>query len=107
MNHHKIHTKSKDHVAKTLAEFGIEHRIVNRFEYNQEQIEWADVIITTGGDGTFLMAASKIFNKDKLVIGINSDPSRSVGYLCLQPNYSTNFKPALEKLGISNKICYF
>lgn len=48
------------------------------------------------------MAASKIFRKDKLVIGINSDPSRSVGYLCLQPNYSTNFKPALEKLASGN-----
>lgn len=98
LNHHNIHTKSKQHVAKTLSEFGIEYRIVNRFEYSQEQIDWADVIITTGGDGTFLMAASKIFSKDKLVIGINSDPSRSVGYLCLPPSYSVNFRAALEKL---------
>ena len=100
--HHNIHTRSRDHVKQILEDGGIEVRVVNRFQYNEEQIDWADVIITAGGDGTFLMAASKIFTKSKPVIGINSDPSRSVGYLCLDPAYSLNFRPALERLQSGN-----
>lgn len=57
-------------------EKGIETKVVNRFDYSDANIEWADVILTTGGDGTFLMAASKIHSQNKPLIGINSDPSR-------------------------------
>jgi NAD+ kinase len=96
--HHSIHSRSRDHVRQVLEEAGAEVRVVNRFEYNEEQIDWADVIITAGGDGTFLMAASKIFSSNKPVIGINSDPSRSVGYLCLDPSYSMDFRSALDRL---------
>ena len=39
---------------------------------------WADMVVTTGGDGTFLMGSSKILNRGKPVIGINTDPTRSV-----------------------------
>lgn len=85
-----------------LEEAGIKVRVVNRFQYNDEQIDWADVIITAGGDGTFLMAASKIYSKNKPVIGINSDPSRSVGYLCLDPEYSMDFGSALLRLYAGN-----
>jgi len=58
----------------------------------------ADVIFTTGGDGTFLAAASLISSPNKTVIGINSDPSRSVCYLCLPQPYSSNLNPTLDKL---------
>ena len=44
--------------------------------FTSDVIEWADVIFTAGGDGTFLDAASKILTKDKPVIGINTDPIR-------------------------------
>ncbi|KAG0430628.1 hypothetical protein HPB47_022525 [Ixodes persulcatus] len=76
VHHHKIHTKNRELVVNTLRENGIETRLVDRFDYTDSNIDWADVIITTGGDGTFLMAASKIHSRDKPVIGINSDPSR-------------------------------
>ncbi len=36
-----------------------------------------------GGDGAFLMAASKVLNPSKPIVGFNTDPSRSEGYLCL------------------------
>ena len=67
-----------------------------RFEYNDEVVKWADVIVTTGGDGTFLMGASKILNKGKPVIGINTDPARSEGHLCLPKHYSFNIKVIWE-----------
>ena len=57
-------------------EHGIETRVYQRPAFNNDVIEWADVIFTAGGDGTFLDAASKILTKDKPVIGINTDPIR-------------------------------
>lgn len=83
---------------RALEARGIETKVVNRFEYNEEAISWADVILTCGGDGTFLMAASKVIDNKKPVIGINSDPSRSVGYLCLPTRYSEHFDDALQML---------
>jgi len=76
--------------------------MVNRFELNKAAIDWADVIFTTGGDGTFLMAASRIVSSDKPLIGINSDPSRSVGYLCLPQPYSTDLEKTLDRLCSGN-----
>ena len=45
-------------------------------------------MFTTGGDGTFLLGASKILSRDKPVIGFNTDPTRSEGHLCLPKRYS-------------------
>ena len=39
-----------------------------------------DLVVTVGGDGTFLEAAQKV--KKQLIIGVNSDPSWSVGRFC-------------------------
>ena len=52
----------------------------------------------TGGDGTFLLASSRIRDNSKPVIGFNSDPSRSEGHLCLPKKYSANIRRAVEKL---------
>ncbi|OQR68661.1 NAD kinase domain-containing protein 1-like, partial [Tropilaelaps mercedesae] len=98
LHHHNIHTKNRDLVVNTLRNAGLETRLVDRFDYTDANVEWADVIFTTGGDGTFLMAASKIRSRDKSVIGINSDPSRSVGYLCLPGHCTEDFPKALQKL---------
>lgn len=102
IRHHEIHKKNQEIVADTLQKNGFETKIVNRFEYNDDNIKWADVIFTTGGDGTFLMAASKIHSREKPVIGINSDPSRSLGYLCLPRKYTDDFPQAIEKLKSGN-----
>ena len=39
------------------------------------------MVVTTGGDGTFLMGSSKILNRGKPVIGINTDPTRLTFYI--------------------------
>ncbi|KAG1714008.1 NAD kinase 2, mitochondrial [Nymphon striatum] len=93
IHHHSIHMKNRDSVIDAL------RYSINLYLITQtENIEWADVVFTTGGDGTFLMAASKIINKEKPVIGVNSDPSRSIGYLCLPAKYTNKFEEALKKL---------
>ncbi|VDP48546.1 unnamed protein product [Echinostoma caproni] len=42
--------------------------------YTVDSVNWADVIFTAGGDGTFLLGAHKIRNRDKLIVGLNTDP---------------------------------
>jgi len=97
-HHHNIHKALEVGVAETLEDSGIETKIVKRFEYNDDVVKWADMIVTTGGDGTFLMGASKILNRSKPVIGINTDPTRSEGHLCLPKHFSFNIKEAVELL---------
>lgn len=43
-----------------------------------------------------LLVASKVFSKDKPVVGVNTDPERSEGHLCLPVRYT--FPEALQKL---------
>ncbi|CAG7629566.1 unnamed protein product [Allacma fusca] len=96
--HHYIHKGCESRVEKCFQEFGTETRLVNRLNYNDECIEWADLIVTTGGDGTFLMAASRIPDQSIPVIGFNSDPTRSEGHLCLPKNYSVNIREAIKNI---------
>ncbi|XP_047425197.1 NAD kinase 2, mitochondrial isoform X2 [Mugil cephalus] len=77
---------------------GIDVRVVKRGEYDEEVVRWADAIISAGGDGTMLLVASKVFSKDKPVVGVNTDPERSEGHLCLPVRYTRAFPEALEKL---------
>ncbi|XP_015244784.1 PREDICTED: NAD kinase 2, mitochondrial isoform X4 [Cyprinodon variegatus] len=45
-----------------------------------------------------LLVASKVLNKDKPVVGVNTDPERSEGHLCLPVRYTRAFPEALDKL---------
>ncbi|KAJ9573650.1 hypothetical protein L9F63_008991, partial [Diploptera punctata] len=93
-----LHKEFEKTVVQALYECGIEARTVKRAEYTQDNIDWADIIIPTGGDGTFLLAASRIWGNQKPVVGFNSDPSKSEGFLCLPVKYSTNVTEAIKKL---------
>ncbi len=53
-----------------------------------------DLIITVGGDGTFLEAARHV--KEGVVWGVNSDPTWSVGRFC--SGNPKNFKELLDKI---------
>uniref|UniRef100_A0A674HEY1 NAD kinase 2, mitochondrial n=1 Tax=Taeniopygia guttata TaxID=59729 RepID=A0A674HEY1_TAEGU len=98
LERHRIHTKNVEHVVDSLRNERIEVRLVKRREYNEETVRWADAVISAGGDGTMLLAASKVFDKFKPVIGINTDPERSEGHLCLPVRYTHSFPEALQKL---------
>ncbi|KAJ0012773.1 hypothetical protein NQD34_017107 [Periophthalmus magnuspinnatus] len=98
LERHNIHTNNVEHVVKSLRKEGIEVRVVKRGEYNEEVVRWADAIISAGGDGTMLLVASKVLSKDKPVVGVNTDPERSEGHLCLPVRYTHAFPEALQKL---------
>ncbi|XP_075680246.1 NAD kinase 2, mitochondrial isoform X2 [Dermatophagoides pteronyssinus] len=105
--HHKIHSTNREHIVKCLQQRNIECRVVNRFGYTRELIDWSDMIITSGGDGTYLLAANQISNNNKPLIGVNSDPSRSIGHLCLDRRYSNRFDLALDAILTGKFEWYF
>uniref|UniRef100_UPI0037E9765E NAD kinase 2, mitochondrial n=1 Tax=Semicossyphus pulcher TaxID=241346 RepID=UPI0037E9765E len=98
LERHNIHTNNVEHIVKCLRKEGIDVRVVKRGEYDEEVVRWADAIISAGGDGTMLLVASKVLSKDKPVVGVNTDPERSEGHLCLPVRYTRAFPEALQKL---------
>ncbi|XP_044877660.1 NAD kinase 2, mitochondrial isoform X2 [Mauremys mutica] len=97
LERHYIHTKNVEHVVDSLRNEQIEVRLVKRREYDEDTVRWADAVISAGGDGTMLLAASKVFDRFKPVIGVNTDPERSEGHLCLPVRYTHSFPEALQK----------
>uniref|UniRef100_A0A915NWE7 NAD(+) kinase n=1 Tax=Meloidogyne floridensis TaxID=298350 RepID=A0A915NWE7_9BILA len=61
-------------ISKELERHNIEYRVVKRRQYSDEFVDWGDLIISAGGDGTFLTAAKRVINSNKPVIE---------GFLCL------------------------
>ncbi|KAM4050895.1 NAD kinase 2, mitochondrial isoform 2-T2 [Anomaloglossus baeobatrachus] len=98
LQRHNIHSENVEHVVQSLRNEGIDVRVVKRREYDEETVRWADAVISAGGDGTMLLAASKVLDKCKPVIGVNTDPERSEGHLCLPVRYTRSFPEALHKL---------
>lgn len=99
LNHyHQVHKIFVEKITNVLARMGIDFEIVNRLTISPEKVDEFDAVIPVGGDGTFLMAASHVLDCRKPVIGFNSNPNRSEGYLCLPSKYSSNIEDALFKL---------
>ncbi|KTG06971.1 hypothetical protein cypCar_00004384 [Cyprinus carpio] len=98
LERHNLHTFNVGQIVDSLQKEGIEVRIVKRGEYDEDTVRWADAIISAGGDGTMLLVASKVYDKNKPVLGVNTDPERSEGHLCLPVHYTHAFSEALQKL---------
>lgn len=100
LERHETHYKCLELMKQSLLQHGIETKVYQRPTFTNEVLDWADVIFTAGGDGTFLDAASKILTRDKPVIGVNTDPTRSEGRLCLPKEEfsATHFEAALRRL---------
>ena len=65
---------------------------------NKRHVEWADLFISAGGDGTFLNVASQL-EGGKLLIGLNTDPERSVGHLCARSRFGySNLKYVIKQI---------
>ncbi|EFP04543.1 hypothetical protein CRE_31199 [Caenorhabditis remanei] len=68
-------------IANDLSTAGISARVVTRQQLEQ-YLPDTDLVISAGGDGTFLAAASGISDQTP-IIGINTDPIGSEGHLCV------------------------
>lgn len=95
-NAHDAHYKTLKFVSKILLTGGL------NFDecYRGKNIDFSpyDLIITVGGDGTFLEAARK--SSRQILLGVNSSPIHSVGRLCAA--HIDNFEFYLNKI-ISGK----
>lgn len=76
---YRAHSRALRQVKGTLKAHGIFFKAVSRVKpYNYAPF---DGIITVGGDGTFL-AAARHLRPNQWILGVNSDPARSVGHFC-------------------------
>lgn len=78
---HLRHQKSVDKVLETLKSLDFLVSIVDGPEKNFKVPSTTKMVITVGGDGTLLSASHKIPCGIPL-LGVNSDPKTSRGYLC-------------------------
>lgn len=85
-------------VVKVLNKLNIEWKKVDRSSISRSDVVWADLILPIGGDGTFLLAANLIFDNKTPIIGINSYPINSEGYLMLPSYYTKNISQIFKLL---------
>ncbi|XP_066603974.1 NAD kinase 2, mitochondrial-like [Prorops nasuta] len=95
---HMITKDVETRLVNTLKKMNIEYRVVNRCSLNKASFAWADLIVPVGGDGTFLLASNLINDNKKPIVGINSYPKRSEGFLMLPPKYTTDLSSIFEML---------
>jgi NAD+ kinase len=85
---HRAHTQSLAEIQSYLNSRGCTVHMTNRESFSEEDVHWADLLIAAGGDGNFLFTASKVHSPDKLLVGVNTDPYKSEGFLCLNSGLS-------------------
>lgn len=101
---HNVHKNFEKRIAKSFQNVGCDVKLVNRTSLTKDAIEWADVLVPVGGDGTFLLAAgraSPLFAKSQQkipIVGFNSDPKHSEGRLMLPKRYSECPEDAVSKI---------
>lgn len=100
--YHNLHKAVEHKVVDCFRANGVEVKLVNRLTINPELLRWTDILVPVGGDGTFLLAASRaspLFIENSVpIVGFNSDPMRSEGRLMLPKQYSTDVQDAVKKL---------
>jgi NAD kinase len=75
----KTHLDTIESVKKILEEEKCDFAFIDAENIDEKALENYDLIITLGGDGTFVKASNYI--KNQLILGINSDPQTSEGAL--------------------------
>lgn len=76
---HEAHVRTLAAVKESLAQAGLRYRTCYRARLTAQETEGC-LVVSVGGDGTLLDASHRL--SDATVLGVNSDPARSVGFLC-------------------------
>lgn len=77
---HEAHVRSIDAVERDLRRAGVEFRLASSPPDGTGDRWRPDLVVSVGGDGTFLEAAR--LARTTPILGINSDPARSTGRFC-------------------------
>ena len=75
---HAIHTAALERVVHALRRLGVEFDLAYRADL--KVTKRYDLVVSVGGDGTFLQAARSIARTP--ILGVNSDPARSEAVFC-------------------------
>lgn len=91
---HDRHYKSLEMIQGVLDRYPIDYHV--RARGSKIDFSIYHLVITVGGDGTFLEAARGM--KTQLILGVNSDPQSSIGRFCscMPENFEKIFKKFLE-----------
>jgi len=89
---HDEHYSTVEHVEKVLKKYGL--RYDKRTRGAAIPYKRYDLIVTLGGDGSFLEAAKNV--KDQVMLGVNSAPSFSIGKLCMVNR--ANFERIVQRI---------
>jgi NAD+ kinase len=92
LRNHREHTESIEEVREGLKEAGLHSDFVCKEDMKSSA--GYDLVITVGGDGTFLEASHYVF--DIPIMGVNSSPKDSVGIFCCSSK--SNFRWKLKQL---------
>jgi NAD+ kinase len=79
-----VHITVAKQIVDSFRESGRNVKTKQCYQLTPEDISDHDVdlVVSLGGDGTFLKTASMVPDSEKPILGINTDPQRSVGCLC-------------------------
>ncbi|MFA6208707.1 MAG: NAD(+)/NADH kinase [Candidatus Obscuribacterales bacterium] len=93
---HAQHVATLKQVTGELRALGVDFEVVNRRHPElQAKLAVASLVITVGGDGTFLTASHDITDETP-VLGVNSAPITSFGHFCVCDRHS--FSATLAKV---------
>ncbi len=95
---HREHVASAATVEAVLSQRRIDFRVVERL--TPRLAAWADLVVTVGGDGTFLRASHVLTGHGPgdgpPMLGVNSATSSSVGYFCAST--AATFSEVLDRI---------
>jgi len=91
----KEHHKTLELVKKVLRENNIKTEVRPRTSFSKKTLRGKDIIITVGGDGTYLSVSQLITDKTP-ILGVNSNIKRKVGFLCNSSRF--DFREKFEKI---------
>jgi NAD+ kinase len=92
-------------ICDQLRKRGLDVSVVKASDYTTEAINNAHLVISAGGDGTFLTAASMIRDSTPC-IGINTDPVGSEGHLCLLGKEHCDVRNVIDRF-LDGKFRFF
>ncbi|XP_016906324.2 NAD kinase 2, mitochondrial-like [Apis cerana] len=94
---HQRQIACEQNLISVLNKLDISFRITKRLGIASRFMNWADLVVTIGGDGMFLLASKLITNNTKPVCGINPNISKKNTFT-LPSKYVTDIESIFEKL---------